>query len=150
MKDNMIVIAIVLIIVAGAAGFFAGMKYQQNQRGSFNPARFNRGNDGQFRRGMGGNNQFGANGNIARGQITEVSDNSITVKLPDGSSKIIILSDKTTISKAATGSKSDLKSGETVAVFGTSNSDGSLTAQNIQLNPQDRGIRPSGSPATQQ
>jgi len=146
MKNSIIVFAVGLIIVAAGA-FFAGMKYQQNQGRSFNFAGGN--NNGQFRRGMGGSGQFAANGNIARGQIVDVSDTSMTVKLPDGSSKIIIISDKTTISKAATGSKSDLKNGETVAVFGTSNSDGSLTAQNIQLNPQERGLQPSGTPAAQ-
>ncbi|MFH0864076.1 MAG: DUF5666 domain-containing protein [Candidatus Gottesmanbacteria bacterium] len=143
MKNYLIIFIIVLVVIA-AGSFFAGTKYQasNNRSGNFN---FSGGN-GQFRRGMGGP---GSNGNIARGQIIDVSDNNLTVKLPDGSSKIIILSDDSTISKSATGSRSDLKSGETVAVFGTSNSDGSLTAQNVQLNPEMRGGQPTTQPSSQ-
>lgn len=64
--------------------------------------------------------------------------------MQDGSSKIVLFSDKTEINKAAEATKEDLKVGEKVAVFGTENSDGSVTAQNIQLNPQLRGL---GQPA---
>ena len=49
-----------------------------------------------------------------------------------------ILSEKTEINKAEKTSKENLKTGQQVAVFGTENSDGSVTAQNIQLNPQFR------------
>lgn len=51
--------------------------------------------------------------------------------------------DTLTINKATTATKSDLKTGEKVAVFGTPNSDGSVTAQSIQLNPMFRGPNPS-------
>jgi hypothetical protein len=49
------------------------------------------------------------------------------------------------ISKTQTTSKSDLTQGANVAVFGSPNSDGSVTAQNVQLNPMFR-MRPDGSP----
>ncbi|MCL4366320.1 DUF5666 domain-containing protein [Patescibacteria group bacterium] len=71
---------------------------------------------------------------------------SITVKLSDGSSKIILLSAQTQLNKAEVAAKSDLAVGERVAVFGSVNSDGSVNAQNIQLNPQRRGSTPSASP----
>lgn len=58
--------------------------------------------------------------------------------LKRGSSKIVVLSDKTLINKAEQATKSDLKTGEKVAVFGSSNSNGSVTAQSIQLNPMFR------------
>jgi ribosomal protein S1 len=73
------------------------------------------------------------------GEIIGVDEKSITVKMQDGSSRIVILSEKTEINKAASGTKDDLKVGERVAVFGQENSDGSVTAQNIQLNPMFRG-----------
>jgi hypothetical protein len=76
-----------------------------------------------------------------------MDDKSITVKLQDGSTKIVILSDTTSFSTSSTGSKSDLKTGDTVAAFGTPNSDGSVTAQNVQINPMFRGIGgQNGSP----
>jgi hypothetical protein len=62
----------------------------------------------------------------------------MTVKIADGSSKIVLLGASVTVSKTSDGSKDDLKTGAKVGVFGTDNSDGSVTAQNIQLNPTFR------------
>lgn len=72
------------------------------------------------------------------GEIIDKDNKSITVKLPDGQTKIVLLSEKTVVRKTQEGKTDDLKKGETVAVFGNENSDGSVTAQNIQLNPQFR------------
>lgn len=131
--------ALIIAVVVAAAAFFGGMQYQKSQR----PTAFARFGDGRF----GQNRQFsGRNGqNVVTGNIVSADDNSVTVKLSDGSSKIVILSSNTAISKQASGSKSDLKSGERVAVIGTPNSDGSVTAQSISLNPQFRGMG-TGSP----
>lgn len=73
------------------------------------------------------------------GEIISSDSKSITVKLQDGSSKIVLLTDKTTVSKSAEANVADLKTGEKVAAFGQENSDGSVTAQSIQLNPILRG-----------
>ena len=64
-----------------------------------------------------------------------MDDKSITVKLNNGSSKIVLLTDTMKVTKSDTGVKADLKVGEKVAVFGQGNSDGSVTAETIQLNP---------------
>jgi len=45
------------------------------------------------------------------------------------------LTDTAVINKSEPASKTDLTVGEKVAAFGTENSDGSVTGQNIQLNP---------------
>lgn len=123
-NTNQLIITIVLLIVVGTGAFYGGMQYQKMQRGNLG--------NGQFggRNGQNGNNQaFRPIG----GQITSVDDNSVTVKLSDGSSKIVLLSDKTTITEATSASKQVLASGKQITVFGTTNSDGSVTAQNIQL-----------------
>lgn len=135
MKNSMIITIIVVLMVGGAA-FFGGMKYQEtkassNFRGQFQGNRQGSGN-GQGRLG----NMAGA----VVGEIISQDDKSITVKLDDGSSKIVLLSNNVTVSKTDTGSKSDLKIGGKVGVFGTTNSDGTVTAQNIQLNPTARGM----------
>lgn len=143
MKKTILITALLLVFV-GAASFFAGMKYQQGQRSSV-PRQFG-GPPGLRAGNSGGRVGF----RPLAGEIIAADENSITVKLTDGSSKIILLSDKTSIDKAADGSKSDLKIGEKVTVFGTENPDGSISAQNIQLNPVQRGIsvspRPTGVP----
>ena len=133
MKSIYLVVAILVVIVGGGA-FFAGMKYQQSKQPAF--LRQMGGVQGQ-RTGTGGN-RMGFR--PVNGGIISSDDKSITVKLQDGSSKIVLLSDKTQINKAAEATKEDLKTGEKVAVFGTENSDGSVTAQNIQLNPEFRGL----------
>ncbi|PIQ72757.1 hypothetical protein COV86_01415 [Candidatus Roizmanbacteria bacterium CG11_big_fil_rev_8_21_14_0_20_35_14] len=134
MKNN-IVLIIVLALLVGGLGFYGGMKYQQSQRVSFS---------GQFNNRQGirsGTNSRGGFQPVS-GEIIASDDKSITVKLQDGSSKIILLSDKTQINKAETVDKSQLKTGEKVAVFGTENTDGSVTATNIQLNPIVRAGQP--------
>ncbi len=144
---NKILIGIVIVVVA-IGGFFAGMQYQQSKTqsvglgGASGQGRFGGtgGGAGGFRR-FGGNGQ---NGQAVRGQIVSTDTGTITIKLADGSTKIIVLSGNTNITKAAKGSQSDLKAGEMVAVFGSSNTDGSVIAQMVQLNPMMR--RPSGGP----
>lgn len=133
MKNNNTILLIVVAVLIGVGGFFAGMKYQQSTRSSF--AR-------QFGNGTQGRNGGPGRGGFrpVSGEIIKADDTSITVKLTDGSSKIILLSEKTEINKADQAQKSDLKIGERVAVFGTENTDGSVTANSVQLNPIVRGM----------
>jgi hypothetical protein len=70
------------------------------------------------------------------GEIISTDETSITVKTEDGSSKIVLLTGSTSINKAEEVTKTALIKGVRVAVFGTTNTDGSVTAQNVQLNPQ--------------
>lgn len=135
MKNNLILGVIIALVIGGAVGFFGGMQYQKSQRPNFAQGNFPGRENGQPGQRFGGAN--GANRPVS-GEIISADDKSITVKMQDGSSKIVILSDTTSINKQATGTKDDLKTGTNVAVFGTSNSDGSVTAQSIQLNPMFR------------
>lgn len=143
MKKNNMLITIVLVIVVGAGAFYGGMRYQQNtQTGGFR----------QFQAGQ-GQQRFGGMGQGAgrngfrpvSGDIISADSKSVTVKLADGSSKIVLFSGITMFNKTSTGSASDLKTGEKVMVFGQENADGSVTAQSVQLNPQLREVlRPTG------
>jgi hypothetical protein len=129
-NKNSLIITIIVAIIVGAAAFYGGMQYQKSQRASFV------GNQTLFRNGEGGNfkGRFGnGNNRPVIGEIINQDDNSITVKMQDGSSKIVILSDQTMINKASTGTKGDLKTGERVTAFGTTNADGSVTARNVSV-----------------
>lgn len=148
-NKNLIIFGLLLIIVAGGA-FFGGVKYQQSrQKNALTQFAGNRNfGSGQQRMFVNG----GRNGSGFRpvvGEITSVDDKSVTVKLNDGSSKIVVLSDKTTFNKAEAGSRSDLKVGENINVFGTANSDGSITAQSIQMGTIFRAMENSPTPQAQ-
>jgi Cu/Ag efflux protein CusF len=148
-KNTMIVASVILIIIAAAGGFFGGMVYQKNQTPSF-------GMMGQNGSRQGGNfagrlGQSGQNSNFrpVRGQVLSIGNNSLTVKMSDGSTKIVVLSSSTSFAQSTKAALSDIKTGDTVNVVGTQNSDGSVTAQDVQINPPAQGgfmmVRPTGT-----
>ena len=137
-KYTHIVVTVILVLVVGGIAFYAGTQFQQSKSTfaiSGQPGQLQGRQGSGFRTGnagfAGGNSSF----RPVMGEIISSDENGITVKLDDGSSKIVVVSDKTTINKSDTGTMADLKTGEKVAAFGSQNSDGSITAQNIQLNP---------------
>ena len=132
---NTIIMTIIVAVVIGVGAFFGGMQYQRSVvavavKQPTTPGDF--GNRGQRVQGMMAGGQQGAR--PVNGDILSVDDNSVTIKLADGSSKIIVLSESTPINKATTGSVSDLKVGDKLMIFGTTNSDGSVTATNVSIN----------------
>jgi hypothetical protein len=126
---NSVIITVIIAIVVGGLAFFGGMKYAQSQRRSSFAGQFGGGAGGRTG-GAGGNGVRGVTGDIIASDA-----NSITVKMTDGSSRIVLLSSTTSINKAAQATVDDLKTGEKVAVFGQTNTDGSVTAQSVQINP---------------
>lgn len=148
MKNNVIVISLIAALVGGGIGAFGGIKYQQSKSNVANTGNFaGRPNGlGNRRGGQNGQGRFENGGRMVTGEILSLDDKSLTVKLQDGSSKLVLIPTSVTISKTDTASKADLKTGNRIGVFGTDNSDGSVTAQNIQLNPMFR-TGSGGSPS---
>lgn len=139
MKNKNLIITILIVLVGAGAGFFGGMKYRDyqitKQRANFAGGNFQRTGAGA----QGTNARLGTvRGGGVNGNILSADDKGITVKLTDESSKIVLFSATTQINQAAEATKADLKVGTTVAVFGQTNSDGSITAQSIQINPLPR------------
>jgi len=140
------IVVLIIAVGVGALAFFGGVQYQLSKqssgRSSFAAGQFGTGRTGT---GAAGARRTG-NGQPVSGEILSMDSSSITVKLADESSRIVLLTDKTIFNKTATVDKSELKVGDKVGVFGTTNTDGSVSAQNIQLNPQFRmGGNASGS-----
>lgn len=141
------------VVVATGVGFVGGTYYQKGQTNMMGNGNFNfqeRGGNNQQPggrsdgRGMnnGGNNngmQGMRGGNMTSGEVTSMDDKSITVKMSDGSSKIVLLSESTTYSMSESTTKDKVTVGSKIAVFGTSTSDGSLTASSVELNPTFKG-----------
>jgi hypothetical protein len=140
MNSKNIIVTVLVAVVVGAGAFFGGIKYQQNRSPKLGFGQFDRnGAGGQQVRGQGGNMQrLGGNQGMrpVMGEIISQDDKGITVKMVDGSSKIVLISTTTAINKAAEGTKADLVSGVIVRVFGNVNSDGSVTAQSVQIEPK--------------
>ena len=67
-------------------GFFGGMMYQKNQTPSF--GMMGRGN---FAGRFGSQNGQNANFRPVRGQVLSMDNNSLTVKMSDGSTEIVVL-----------------------------------------------------------
>lgn len=123
MKNNLFLIILISLLVFGGS-FLAGMKYQESK----NPAsRLSETRRPQSLRNQGLR--------PVNGEIINIEEDTLTVKISDGSSKIIFLPEKLNLTKSSPGSKKDLEKGKKVAIFGTENPDGSLVAQSIQLNP---------------
>lgn len=154
MNNKFILSLVVCVIAAGGLGFYGGMVYGKQQTPAAGAA--GRGMaPGNFRGAAG----RGANGGgFSNGEVVSKDATSLTLKLMDGGSKIILFSSSTRIGKVADGSLTDLAAGTNVMVTGATNTDGSVTASNIQIRPAGdfggRGGRPGdqlpGQPAPQQ
>ncbi|MFH1990450.1 MAG: hypothetical protein ABIJ19_01165 [Patescibacteria group bacterium] len=135
--NKLITIVIAVAVVVGGGAFYGGMKYAQSKapQGRLSQADFQnlQNLSGGFREGRTGGQ---AGGGFTSGEIIAKDDKSVTVKLQDGGSKIVFLSDSTEITKSASGNINDLEIGKGISVNGTTNSDGSVTAQTIQLRTQ--------------
>lgn len=126
---------IIAVVVVGGCAFYGGMKFggSKGQKG------FQAGGAMQDQRwggatGAAGARQGGGNmGNLANGEILSKDDQSITIKMRDGGSKIIFFSTSTEVGKFVTGTVADLIVGQTIMATGKTNTDGSVTAQTIQL-----------------
>jgi hypothetical protein len=132
----------VAIVVVGAISFYGGMKYGQSTASKNNSGmpNFQNLSSDQRQQMFGGvngtrRNTTNSGSQFINGEIISKDDKSITVKLRDGGSKIIFFSNTTNIGKTTDGVAADLEVNKEVSVSGTANSDGSVTAQNIQIRP---------------
>jgi len=127
-KTSKIIVAIIVLLVIAGGSFYGGMIYGKSQNIRSFP-------NGNFQ-GMRGNRTNSNGTNFISGNIIFKDSSSITLQLPNNNgSKIIFYSSTTQINKFASGTADDLTTGTTVSIIGTTNSDGSLTAQSIQIRP---------------
>lgn len=123
-KTQYIIFIIAIVAVAGSA-FYGGIFYKTSQVSSQRASM-------QATRGGG---RFANGNNFVTGDIMAKDAQSITIKARDGSSRIIFYSNSTQVGKFVIGALTDMQVGQTVMASGTTNSDGSISAQSIQIRP---------------
>ena len=135
-----IIVGVILIGVS----FYAGTKYGGSKTpaaGAFS-ARFAGGVGTTTARGARG----GANGGLVSGSVIAKDDKSITIGLSSGGSQIVFYSASTAVMKTTSSSPTDIAVGTQVSVTGTANSDGTLSAQSVQIRPAGQ-TPPRATPA---
>ena len=130
MKDNKIIIYVIIgAVILSSVSFYGGMHYRSFSRGGM----FQTGTG--FPSGMGVRQGMLRGGGFTTGEIVSKDATSLTIKMPDGSTKIIILGGSTSVMMSAPGTLDNLSVGTNVVVTGTTNSDKSVTAESIQIRP---------------
>jgi hypothetical protein len=138
MQNKNIIISVVVCVAIAGISFWGGMTYARknitaanaSRQGNFSQGGFNQ-NGGARGQGMRG----GAGGGLVAGQILSKDATSMTIKLRDGGSKIVLLSPASKVEKTISGTITDVVVGNQVAVTGTANPDGSVNATSIQIRP---------------
>ena len=127
MKDtNSVVLAIVAAVVIGGVAFFSGMhvtgrfalrqpaydtKQKSFQRGF--------GMQGGMMNGAADSESSGFRGRMGNvGEITNVNGKTVTLKLPDGTSKDVVLESDAVVNITTKGTVKDLTVGQTIMVSG--------------------------------
>lgn len=159
--NKLVTTIIAVAVIVGGGAFWGGMQYADNKspagqfsRGDFQnfsseerQQRFQElganvsGAFGGDHEGEGGfrGGRFGTGGGSRplSGEVISQSNDSLTIQLSDGSTKIVFVTDSTQIIKSVDGVLGDLNEGEQIFVNGDENPDGSYTAQTIQLSSLD-------------
>ena len=131
-KNILAVVAIALVIGLGTGYGIHGLLSPSMKVGGF-PGGAN-GFGGASMNTSKGVSRSPSNG-LLTGTVASKDDGSITIDTRDGSSRIVLVTPNTSVSKSATGSLNDVVVGSTIFISGTTNSDGSISASLIQLRP---------------
>ncbi len=132
--NKKIITGIIGVVILGGT-FYGGMVYGKSStpsRGQFAGGQFAPNANGT--RGTGA--RMGMNGGFTAGEIISKDATSVTIKMQDGSTKIVLVATSTQVMKSSVGSQNDLITGANITITGTANSDGSVTAQSVQIRPE--------------
>jgi hypothetical protein len=144
-KSTLVIWAIVIAAVFFGAGW--GISKSTSSSSSATSATAARGSyTGTFTGAAGARTGRTSGGGLVVGKIVSVDPTSISVALPNSTSTsattgstVVLYSSGTSILKSVIGSSADLQVGNSVTVSGTANSDGSISANSIQIRPIQTG-----------
>jgi hypothetical protein len=127
-KNKVTIIWIIVAIIAFVGGWWIGratVPAATSGRGAYAGASSTRGTFAS----RGG----AASGGLAMGQVLSIDSQSITLQLANGNSENVFYSSSTPVIIPQPASISSITPGTNVIITGTANSDGSLTAESIQV-----------------
>lgn len=133
MKKQILIAFIFVLLVIGGLSFYGGMVYGKSS--ATKTAVSGQAAGRNFAGGAGGAIGARTSGGLVNGAVLSKDDKSITVQSRAGGSKIVFFSANTTVQKMGAGSVSDISQGDQVMITGSTNSDGSVTAQSIEIRP---------------
>lgn len=143
-KSTLVIWGIVIAVVFFGAGW--GISKSMSLASSATSATVARGSFSGTFGGTAGARARTSGGGLVAGKIVSVDPTSISVALPNSTSTtattgstVVLYSTGTSILKSVIGSSVDLQVGNSVTVSGTSNSDGSVSANSIQIRPTQTG-----------
>jgi hypothetical protein len=138
-KKQWLVVIITSLVIAGA---FTGIGYKiGSKKSGFGPmngqlqGRTMMGGPGRSSTGMRGN------GNVA-GTVLSQDAASLTLTLPQGGSRTVLITPTTTVLKTAPGIMGDIQKDSFLMVSGTSNADGSISASTLSIRPKPETVIP--------
>ena len=129
--------AALVIIAVALLGLWGGAQLKGSSPANAStstPATGGRTRNGAF---AGGGGTGGAGGGAGRGgtigTVKSVDGNTITITTANGGTATVTIGSSTTVTKSETGSVSDITPGENIVVRGTTGTDGTTTAQSINV-----------------
>ena len=147
MKSTLVIVGVVvLVVVAGVGGFFAGNSFGPNatalatvnefraqRQGGGQGAFFNQGGQtGQ--NGQGGQGAQSGRRPVAFGTVKSVQGNTIQVTSQDGTVTTVTTDSKTVVEKTVTGALADVQVGQRITVMGSQSGSDYLATQ-ISIQP---------------
>ncbi len=135
-----IILGVVVLVIVAGGFFYSGMLFGQGppQSGALSANDFGPPGMGQGGYGPGPGQMPGVQGNGVLGQITEIGSGFLVVTDDNGNQTRVQVADTTLIEKNASVKLTDLAKGETVMVVGSQGTDGTITANSVQVAPAAR------------
>lgn len=141
MNRNSWIIAVVVAIVFGGGGYYAGTLASSAAAPAGATGAPTGG--GTFAGRSGGSGRFGGgSGGFTAGTIVSIGSGTMTIQLAESTSssattgtKIVLFDANTQVNEMTTVPPTSLVAGQSVVVSGSSNADGSVTATSIQVRP---------------
>lgn len=121
---------VITLIIGIGIGYAGAGALARSTAPQFARGNFTAGSPGGAMRGGSANG-----GGFLSGTIVKEGQNTMTLNTRDGSSHVVFITPDTNVSKSVDGTIADVSVGSTVIISGTINSDGSVSANLIQMRP---------------